>query len=115
MPEARIVLAQTVAYLAAAPKSNASYLAIEAALRDVRTHPNLQVPLHLRNAPTTLMKDLGYSGGYKYGHDFDRHFTEQQYLPDRLKDEQYYAPTEEGSERKVKERLRAWWKDRKQY
>ena len=115
MPEGRIVLAQTATYLASSPKSNASYSAIEAALEDAREHPNLPVPLHIRNAPTQLMKDLGYAGGYRYGHDFDHHFTEQQYLPDALKGKQYYHPSEEGSEKKLKDRLGAWWKNRKKY
>jgi putative ATPase len=115
MPEGRIILAQAATYLASAPKSNASYLAIEAALGDVRNKPNLPVPLHIRNAPTSLMKDLGYSSGYKYGHDFDGHFTAQQYLPDALKDKIYYRPTEQGAERTLGERLKAWWKGKKKY
>ncbi len=115
MPEGRIVLAQTATYLAAAPKSNASYLAIEQAIEDASRQPNLPVPLHIRNAPTKLMKELGYSAGYKYGHDFDHHFAEQQYLPDQLKNKQYYQPTEQGSEKKLKDRLRTWWTSRKKY
>ncbi len=115
MPEGRIVLAQAATYLASAPKSNASYLAVEAALEDARSKPNLPVPLHIRNAPTSLMKDLGYSAGYKYGHDFEGHFTAQQYLPDELKNKVYYRPTEEGAERSLKERLMAWWKGKKIY
>jgi putative ATPase len=115
MPEGRIVLSQTAVYLAAAPKSNASYVAIESALQDAVKHPNLPVPLHIRNAPTQLMKDLGYNVNYKYGHDFEQHFTDQQYLPDRLQREQYYHPTEEGGEKTLKERLRVWWKNKKKY
>jgi putative ATPase len=110
MPEGRIILAQAVTYLASAPKSNASYKAIEAALEDARSQPNLPVPLHIRNAPTSLMKDLGYSSGYRYGHDFDGHFAEQQYLPDALKGRIYYEPTEQGQERSIGERLKSWWK-----
>lgn len=110
MPEARIILAQTAAYLAAAPKSNASYLAIEKAWDDVRNLPNLPVPLHIRNAPTKLMSDLNYGKEYKYGHDFDGHFTEQQYLPDNLKDTVYYKPSDEGEEKSIRERLNRWWK-----
>ena len=86
MPEARIILAQTATYLAAAPKSNAAYMAIEQALEDVRTLPNLPVPLHIRNAPTQLMKELNYGKDYKYSHQYDEHFVEQQYLPDNLKE-----------------------------
>ena len=112
MPEARIVLAQTAAYLAAAPKSNASYLAIEQALGDVRTQPNLPVPLHLRNAPTKLMEELGYSKNYKYSHDGEGHFLEQQYLPDNLKDRFYYRPTDLGKEKEIRERLNTLWKKR---
>jgi len=113
MPEGRIILAQTATYLAAAPKSNASYLAIENALSDAASYPNLPVPMHIRNAPTKLMKDLGYSSGYRYGHDFDHHFAEQQYLPDQLKEKRYYQPSEEGGEKKLRDRLKAWWKNRR--
>ncbi len=113
MPEARIVLAQAATYLAAAPKSNASYMAIEGAMHDVRSLPNLPVPLHLRNAPTKLMEDLGYAKEYKYSHNYDDHFVEQQYLPDNLKDKMYYEPTEMGAEKRIMERLAALWKKRK--
>ena len=115
MPEGRIVLAQTATYLAAAPKSNASYLAIDQALADVAARPNASVPLHIRNAPTQLMKELGYSAGYRYGHDFDHHFAEQQYLPDEFRTKQYYHPSDEGSEKKLKDRLKLWWKKQKSY
>jgi putative ATPase len=110
MPEARIVLAQTATYLASAPKSNAAYLAIDNALEDVHSKPPYPVPLHLRNAPTNLMKELGYSAGYKYSHDFEGHFVEQQYLPDLLKNKIYYSPTSNGSEKNIRERLNKWWK-----
>ena len=112
MPEARIVLAQTAAYLAAAPKSNASYLAIDQALGDVHNLPNLPVPLHIRNAPTTLMGELGYGKDYKYSHNYDNHFSEQQYLPDNLKDKIYYNPTDIGKEKEIRERLNTLWKKR---
>lgn len=112
MPEARIILAQTAAYLAAAPKSNASYVAISEAIADVARLTNESVPLHLRNAPTHLMEELGYAKGYKYGHAFEGHFTEQQYLPDNLKDRRYYRPSESGEERTIRERLAGWWKTR---
>ena len=110
MPEARIILAQTAAYLAAAPKSNAAYAAIEGALDDVRNLPNLPVPLHIRNAPTQMMKDLNYGKDYKYAHQYEGHFTEQQYLPDNLKDKLYYRPTEIGKEKEIRERLNKLWK-----
>lgn len=84
-PEGRIPLAETTIYLATCKKDNSAYLAIDAALEKVRETGNLPVPLHLRNAPTSLMKELGYSDGYKYPHDFPGHWTEQQYLPDELK------------------------------
>ena len=112
MPEARIILAQTAAYLASAPKSNASYLAIEDALVDVRRNEHFHVPLHLRNAPTKLMKDLNYGKEYKYGHSFDNHFTEQQYLPDELRKKIYYCPTDQGAEKLIHERLNQWWRNK---
>jgi len=115
MPEGRIVMAHTATYLAAAPKSNASYHAIDQALEDAAQHPNLPVPLHIRNAPTALMKELGYGDGYMYGHDHTHHFAEQQYLPDMFKNKQYYHPSDEGAEKKLRDRLRAWWKSRKKY
>ncbi|MEI6053635.1 MAG: replication-associated recombination protein A, partial [Opitutaceae bacterium] len=113
MPEARIILANVATYLASAPKSNASYLAIDAALEDVRRMPNLPVPIHLRNAPTQLMKQLGYGEQYKYAHDYPNHFVDQQYLPDALKEKIYYHPTENGREKSIKERLEFLWKKRK--
>jgi putative ATPase len=113
MPEARIVLSQTATYLAASPKSNASYAAINAAMADVRNMPDDPVPLHLRNAPTKLMENLGYGAEYKYSHDYDQHFVEQQYLPDNLKDKVYYHPTESGNEKSIRERLNRWWKSKK--
>jgi putative ATPase len=113
MPEARIVLSHTATYLASCPKSNASYVAISDAMNDVKTQPDEPVPLHLRNAPTKLMEKLGYGAEYKYSHDFDNGFVEQQYLPDGLKDRIYYRPTESGAEKKIRERLLHWWKSKK--
>jgi len=110
LPEARIILSQTATYLASAPKSNASYLAIEESLADVRDKENGDVPLHLRNAPTNLMKELNYGKDYKYSHSYENHFTEQQYLPDNLKDKIYYRPTDQGEEKRIRERLNNWWK-----
>lgn len=112
MPEARIVLAQTTTYLASAPKSNAAYLAIGRAYQDAGTLPPYPVPLHLRNAPTGLMKSQGYGSGYKYAHDFPGHFVEQDYLPEELRQRQYYKPGTEGREGRILERLRSLWKRR---
>lgn len=113
MPEATLVLAQTATYLASCPKSNASYLGINKALADVNNLPAYDVPLHLRNAPTKLMKELNYGKEYKYSHDFEEHFVEQQFLPDELKDKIYYSPTDIGGEKKLKDRLDKLWKKRK--
>jgi putative ATPase len=113
MPEARIVLAQATTYLASCPKSNASYMSIEKAAADVREVPYLPVPLYLRNAPTKLMKELGYHKGYKYAHEFQSHFVEQQYLPDEIKDKIYYEPTEIGRESILKKYLDSIWTKRK--
>jgi len=113
MPEARIILAQCATYLASAPKSNASYIAISEALEDAEKGPDAPVPLHLRNAPTGLMKELGYGTDYKYAHDFEGHVVEQQHLPDALKDKVYYRPGDNGRERDIKERLNRWWPKRR--
>lgn len=115
MPEARIILSQCATYLASAPKSNASYMAIDKALGDVRNSPSTSVPLHLRNAPTKLMKEIGYGNGYKYPHSFPGHFVDENYLPDEMKTKQYYMPTENGNEKTIKERLKLLWKGRKKY
>jgi len=109
MPEATLVLAQAATYLASCPKSNASYMAIRKAEEDVDNLPVYDVPLHLRNAPTKLMKDLNYGKDYKYSHDYDEHFVEQQFLPDQLKDKIYYNPSDNGEELKFKERLNKYW------
>ncbi len=115
MPEARIILAQCVTYLASSPKSNASYLGIESALSEVRKNPLSAVPNHLRNAPTQLMKEIGYGKNYKYAHDFENHFVEENYLPDDLKNKQFYFPTENGQEKKLKDWLKFLWKTKKNY
>ncbi len=114
MPEAQIILAQVATYLASCPKSNSAYVAIKEATEDAQKYPDLPVPLHLRNAPTKLMEELGYSKGYKYSHDFPDHFVEQQFLPDELKDKIYYRPTDLGREKILKERLEYLWSKRKQ-
>ncbi len=113
MPEARIILAQATTYLSSCPKSNASYMSIEKAAADVQEKPYLPVPLHLRNAPTKLMKELGYHKDYKYAHGFQNHFIEQQYLPDEIKDKIYYDPTEIGRESTLKKYLESIWTKRK--
>ncbi|HMT12937.1 MAG TPA: replication-associated recombination protein A, partial [Ignavibacteria bacterium] len=113
MPEAQLILSQAATYLASAPKSNASCLAIIEAKQDVEATGGLGVPLHLRNAPTKPMKQMDYGKEYKYSHDFEGHFTEQQYLPEELKDKVYYKPTGIGEESKIKERLKNWWKNKK--
>lgn len=115
LPEGRIILAQCVTYLAAQPKSNASYLGIEKALEEVRKNPLPSVPKHLRNAPTKLMKEIGYSKNYKYAHDFNNHFVEENYFPDEMKNKQFYFPTENGQEKKLKEWLKFLWKTKKKY
>jgi putative ATPase len=116
MPEARIILAQAATYLASQPKSNASYMALNKAMETVeREGDNAEVPLHLRNAPTKMMKEFGFGKEYKYPHDFDGHFVPEDYLPEKLKNEQFYFPTDEGSEKQIKERLSSKWKGKKKY
>ncbi|GAM07901.1 replication-associated recombination protein A [Geobacter sp. OR-1] len=107
MPEGRIILGQAVTYLATAPKSNASYLGIDAALAEVRKSGALPVPLHVRNAPTSLMKELGYHKGYRYAHDFQEGYALQEHLPDQLHGRRFYEPTGRGYEKNIKERM-AW-------
>jgi putative ATPase len=109
MPEANLALAQAVVYLATAPKSNSLYTAYGRVQKDVETTRNDPVPLHLRNAPTGLMKNLGYGKGYKYAHEYEGNFVEQQNLPDAMKGKRYYFPTEQGFEKTVLARLKAWW------
>ena len=103
LPEARIILSQTVIYLATSAKSNSAYLAIDNALALVRQTGNLPVPLHLRNAPTKLMKELDYGKNYKYAHNYEGNYVEQQFLPDEIKAKTFYEPQENPTERKIKE------------
>nr|WP_328753452.1 replication-associated recombination protein A [Geomesophilobacter sediminis] len=105
MPEGRIILGQAVTYLATAPKSNASYVGINNALREVRQSGALPVPLHIRNAPTSLMKDLGYGKGYQYPHDYAEGYVPQGYLPDDLAGRKFYEPIGYGYEKSIKERM----------
>lgn len=111
-PEGRIPLAEATVYLATSPKSNSAYLAINEALACVRKTGNQPVPLHLRNAPTQLMKSLGYHDGYKYAHDFPDHFVEQQYLPDQLKDSRFWHAQHSPSEEKQYQWMLRCWGDR---
>ena len=113
MPESRIILSQITTYLAGVPKSNAAYKAIDSALENVRENGAGSVPLHLRNAPTNLMKSEGYGKDYKYAHSFDNHFVEQNYFPEFFNTApQFYNPQNEGREKFLKERLGKLWKDR---
>ena len=111
-PEARIALAEAAVYLATSPKSNSAYLAIDKALSVVRATGNQPVPLHLRNAPTKLMKDIGYSDGYKYPHDYEGHFCQQQYMPDSLVSERLWHGQHNPSEEKLYQRMMSYWGDR---
>ncbi len=105
MPEGMLPLAECVVYLATAPKSNSAYLAYQKAAEDVRRHGQLPVPLHLRNAPTGLMRDMGYGKGYKYAHDYEQHAVEQEYRPPQLQGNAYYQPTAQGYEARIQEWL----------
>lgn len=108
-PEGRIPLAEATVYLATSAKSNSAYLAIDKALDLVRRTGNQPVPLHLRNAPTSLMKDLGYHDGYKYPHDYPGHFTPQQYMPDELKDQSLWTPQHSPAEDVLAQRMKNYW------
>ena len=111
-PEGRIPLAEACVYLASSPKSNASYNAINSALQKVKETGNVPVPLHLRNAPTKLMSDLGYGATYKYAHDYPGHFVRQQYLPDALQEAHFYVPQPNAQEDRLKAYLNSMWGDR---
>jgi putative ATPase len=112
MPEARINLAQGVTYLASAPKSNASYQGINEAMSEAKSMQDLSVPLHLRNAPTKLMKSEGYGAGYKYPHSYPAHFVAQHYFPEGMEPKAYYRPGDEGREKYIRERLGQLWRER---
>ena len=115
LPEAQIMLAHGVTFLASCAKSNASYAALMKAKSAVENNPNLLPPLHLRNAPTKLMKQEGYAQGYKYPHDFEGHFVQENYFPQNFTPEQFYFPTTEGKEAKILERLKKLWNKIKKY
>jgi putative ATPase len=109
-PEGELALAEAAIYLATAPKSNRVYVAFGEAQAAAEQHPAEPVPLHIRNAPTPLMKELGYGAGYQYAHDFDRAYAPQEYLPEGLREAKWYTPTEFGHEKTIKERMERWAK-----
>jgi putative ATPase len=112
-PEGHLALAQATVYLTCSPKSNAIYTGFENMMRDVRGTEALPVPLHLRNAPTELMRKLGYGAEYKYPHDYHGHFVEEEYLPENLRGKTYYHPGDSGFEVTIRKRLGRWWKAKK--
>jgi len=109
MPESRIILSQAAVYLATSPKSNASYMAIEEALGEVRATGDLPVPLQIRNAPTRLMKEIGYHKDYKYAHSFEGNFIEMEYLPEKIKGKKFYSPGKNKREDEIREWLKVRW------
>jgi len=114
-PEARIILSQCAVYLASSPKSNASYMAIEDALRVVRETGDLPVPLAVRNAPTKLMKDMGYGKGYQYAHSYEGNFVNMEFLPDKITGQKFYDPGNNAREEELRKYLRALWKEKYGY
>jgi len=114
-PEGRIILSQTAIYLASSPKSNASYLAIKNAQKLVNQTGNLAIPLHIRNAPTKLMKDIGYGKNYKYAHEYKDNFTELEFLPEKIKGTKFYEPSNNQRENETRKWLKKRWKDKYEY
>ena len=114
-PEARIILSQCATYLAGSPKSNASYMAIEEALAAVRKHGDLPVPLHIRNAPTNLMKNLGYNKGYQYAHSYENNFSSQEYLPEAISNTTFYDPGHNAREDELRKYLKGLWREKYGY
>ncbi len=114
-PESRIILSQCVTYMASSPKSNASYMAINIAQDIVRQTGDLSVPLHLRNAPTKLMKNIGYGADYKYAHGYEGNFVPQEFLPDKLSGTKFYEPGNNPAEGKLREKLKQNWKEKYNY
>jgi len=114
-PESRIILSQCATYLASSPKSNASYMAIGEALDAVSKHGDLPVPLHIRNAPTKLMKNLDYGKGYKYSHQGEGNFLDQEYLPEKISDTKFYDPGNNARENELRRFLKERWKDKYGY
>ncbi len=111
-PEARIILSQTAVYLAVSPKSNSTYVAINDAISNVKKTGNLPVPLHLRNAPTKLMKDLNYGKDYGYAHSYEGNFVDLEFLPEELKGTSFYKPGDNSTENKIADQLKKKWKDK---
>ncbi len=109
MPEGNLALAEAAVYLATAPKSNSLYQAYSLVQEEIKHSSSESVPLHLRNPVTPLMQDLGYGREYKYAHDYPGHFVEQQNLPDSLQGKHFYTPSDQGYEKEVIARLKAWW------
>jgi putative ATPase len=114
-PECHLILSQTAIYLACSVKSNASYMAIQNAYRSFKDYGDLPVPLHIRNAPTKLMKNIGYGKDYKYAHDFDRNFVEQEFLPDKIRGKKFYEPQDNPRENELRARLKSLWKSKYNY
>jgi putative ATPase len=115
MPESRIILSQCTVYLATSPKSNSTYVAIENALAKVKETGNLSIPLHLRNAPTKLMKDLNYGKGYQYAHNYVGNFAEQEFLPKDIEGTTFYDPSVNAAETRIREQLKLQWKEKYGY
>jgi putative ATPase len=115
MPEARIILSQTAIYLATSPKSNASYLAIDTALNWIKNNPGQSIPIHLRNAPTELMKKMDYGKAYQYVHDFSNNFVYQEYMPENISNKKFYEPGNNPSEDKMRQFLRTRWQTKYGY
>jgi putative ATPase len=111
LPEGNLALAEAAVYLATAPKSNSLYTAYSSVQEEIKKGSNDPVPLHLRNAVTPMMKNIGYGKGYKYAHDYEGHYVEQQNLPDSVKDKKFYTPSDQGNEQQVAERLKKWRPD----
>ena len=114
-PEGRILLSECTLYLASSPKSNKAYLAIDAALAKVKHTGNLQVPLHLRNAPTKLMKEMGYGKGYQYAHDYKNQFVDQEFLPEQIAGTKFYDPADNPKEKTIRSFLKERWKNKYDY
>ena len=115
LPEGRIILSETAVYLASSPKSNATYMAIEQALEEVRRTGDLPVPLHIRNAPTKLMKEIGYGKDYKYAHSYEGNFTLMEFLPDKIKGKKFYTPGNNKKEDELRNWLKVRWKEKYGY
>ena len=115
MPEGRIILSECAIYLATSPKSNSAYQAIGEALAEVKNSGDLPVPLHLRNAPTKLMKELGYGADYKYSHGYQGNFAEQDFLPEKIRTKKLYEPQKNAQEDTIRARLAGWWKKKYGY